>query len=263
MSFRSSRALVGAILAVVAVAGLWFVPRLLIAKGGLTRVEELDAENDVRAILVQCGGAIAIGSGLFFTARQLQLTRRRHDSELFVEALKQLESREASVALGGVYSLQELGRSSSAYAVPVFEVLTALIRSKATPALDISPRPTLSAEIEAALFAVGEWPAAGRARRLRLDAIDLSNRDLGRIRLQGANLWKAKLVNVNLQGAQLRGANFQSADLRRANLKNADLTNAILNGANIEGADLDGTDLRGAQLAGIDLTKAKGTPVTD
>ncbi|MCA1703920.1 MAG: pentapeptide repeat-containing protein [Actinobacteria bacterium] len=248
---------------IATIFALWFIPKALISGKDLTRPEELKSENDLRTVIVQFGAGIVVGSGIYFTGRQLQLTRARNEAEHFVEALKQLESPQSAVALGGIHALENLGRTSSSFSVAVFEVLSAFIRSNAAPADEAAPRRPPSPEVEGALFAVGQWPSTGRHRRLRLDAIDLSNRDLGRIRLPGANLWKATLINVNLQGAELEGANFQNADLRRANLRNANLRNAVLNGASLDGANIDGADLRGAQLAGVELNTAKGRPITD
>ena len=88
----------------------------------------------------------------------------------------------------------------------------------------------------------------------RLIATKLQGADLFATNLQGANL-----SGANLTGANLVGTNFVDADLSSARLQGANLGSAKLQGVNMSDADLRGANLGGAKLYGANLKSVKLT----
>jgi hypothetical protein len=90
-----------------------FGPAWIVGGGsGLTAVDRLKAENDVRSILLQgFGGLLALGGvalGAVMTLRQVRANREGNTIELFTKAIDQLASNEVSVRHGGVYALEQV-----------------------------------------------------------------------------------------------------------------------------------------------------------
>jgi uncharacterized protein YjbI with pentapeptide repeats len=73
--------------------------------------------------------------------------------------------------------------------------------------------------------------------------------------LSEANLGGLKVPGKDLDRANLSKANLNQADLSKTDMSGADLSGANLSGANLSEADLSGTDLSGADLSGADITK--------
>lgn len=97
--------------------------------------------------------------------------------------------------------------------------------------------------------------------RLDLSNVDLSNKFLCDVTLEGANLENANLSNISLINTDLSHANLKNANLYNANLNHSDLNCANLENAdmrytNLKYSFLDGTRLYNANLRGADLYRA-------
>src|SRR4051794_3357725 len=96
-----------------------------------TDAERLKAENDVRTTLLQALAGAILLSGLYFTARTLQLNREGQITERFTRAIDQLGSEKDEVRLGGIYALERIAKDSDNDRETIFDVLAAFIRQHA------------------------------------------------------------------------------------------------------------------------------------
>jgi hypothetical protein len=242
---------------------------------------------NARVLVVSIGGAIVVGTGLLYTARNYRLSRRGQVTDRFTIALERLGSTELYVRIGGVHALEHVMRDSRYHHNDVIEVLNAFIRSSAPIARQpddqrwmhpvtgsVPDRPPEPApDVQAALTALAQRPLRPERRfinlgHLHLRGAHLFDADLTFARLQGANLSGSDLTAVNLTHADLQGANLTGADLHWANLTGTFLTGTNLTGANLTGADLTGmldvdTDLTGAYLGPDPQWVPSGWIVTD
>lgn len=90
-----------------------------------------------------------------------------------------------------------------------------------------------------------------------LSEANLSDMDLGRMRLRGADLTRAKLYKTNLGGADLTGARMRSAIASKANFGDSDLTDADLGRAALNDAEFDNANLNRADFSYADLVNAR------
>src|SRR5947208_1728811 len=75
--------------------------------------ERLKAENDIRATLLQALAGAIVLSGLYFTARTLQLNREGQITDRYTRAIDQLgHERSIDVRLGGIYALERITKDS-------------------------------------------------------------------------------------------------------------------------------------------------------
>ena len=216
---------------------------------------------NARVLVISVGGAIVVGTGLLYTARNYRLSRRGQVTDRFTIALERLGSSELYVRIGGVHALEHVMRDSADHHDDVIEVLTEFIRDRvprrgrqsdrqvwmhpvtgSVPDLPFAPTP----DVQAALTALGQRP-----HRPERQTIDLHGLHLTRVRLDGADL-----TGVRLDGADLTGVRLSGANLTDAWLGGADLTRAWLDGANLTDASLGGADLTDAGLTSADLTRA-------
>jgi hypothetical protein len=188
---------------------------------------------NARVLVISVGGAIVVGAGLLYTARNYQLSRRGQVTDRFTTALERLGSSELYVRIGGVHALEHVMRDSADHHDDVIEVLTKFIRDRtprrarqpdcqvwmhpvtgSVPDLPSEPMP----DIQAALTVLGHRP-----HRPERQAIDLRDKHLANAHLDDADLTGASLDRANLTGASLYGANLTRASLYGANLTRARL----------------------------------------
>jgi hypothetical protein len=254
------------ILAVV--LGLLYVclvlgPALLVGNpSGLSVIDRLKAENDVRTSLVQgfVGFLALAGAALatVVTVGQTRANREGRATDLFLKAIDLLAGDEVSVRHGGVYALEQLGeiRIDDRYRGHAHALLTAFVRQQAPWPPDGAAAPTPAREMQgglrddigAALAVLGRRSVLTDGASSELERVDLRNAEL-----HGLAIPNVCFAHSNLEGAQLLGAALGGATLSGAILRNADLTGADLRGADLKGADLTGADLSGARLQGAEL----------
>ncbi|MET9231394.1 pentapeptide repeat-containing protein [Lentzea sp. NPDC003310] len=268
---------------------IWQAPEFLVNRDVLSRAtpeQRLPAEHNARLIVISVGGALVVGTGLLYTARNYRLAHRGQVTERFTKALERLGSDELYVRIGGVHALEHVMRDSPEHRGDVVKVLVAFIRDRlprrGTEAANETPwmhppsgsdEPELPAEpapdVQAALTALGSRPeqtkhnrASLNFRQLHVQGVQLSGAQFRKADLRGADLRNADLFEADLQNADLSGANLQNAYLSEANLQNtnlseANLQNANLSGANLQNANLHGADLQNTHLFGADLQNAR------
>jgi hypothetical protein len=233
-----------------------------------------------RTAFIQTVGGIVGGSallfGLYFTARNLQVSQEGQITERFTRAIDQLGSDKIEIRLGGIYALERIARDSERDHWPIMEVLTAYVRehapwrleegqtkgddgAKEKPEQDSSAEPASTdvpspdPDVQAIMTVIGRrthYRRQGETELLDLRGIDL----------RGADLLKANFVGAELTGANFSRAEFRGADLRKANLVGANLSGTILWEANLSRAQLHGANLSAANLVGADLSEVNKEP---
>jgi hypothetical protein len=138
--------------------------------------------------------------------------------------------------LGGIYALEGVLNTSTAYHRSILEALSAFVRDGTQNATGDGPPST---SIQAALTVIGRRKEIGPEME-----IDLTGAHIPKAVLGQANLSEAMLNNADLRSANLFGADVSDAELRGANLRAAKLPFANLRDADLRGADLSGADLR-------------------
>ena len=277
--------------ALIAVAVLFmvlFLPRYLLSwdlAGGAVRPgDRAGAVNAIRSTLMQGLVGLAVLVGLFFTWRQLQVSRQGQVTDRYTRAIEQLGRDSPELRVGGIYALERIARDSATDRLTIVEVLATFIRlrSALSPGTDKRQRPPdLAAKlaaarsmatsarlrdraphIQAAITVLGRMPDADQRSRGLLARVDLTGSDLGYSDLAGADLHYSDLSDSFLLGADLRGADltgvwFVHAMLEGTRLHQADLRTAVLWQARLAGADLRATDLTAADFTGARLHGAR------
>ena len=265
---------------------LQYIPHLQVAHFGITNPKDLaDAENSYRATLAQILGGAAIGIGLYYTWRRiniaedsLKVSQDGQITERFTRAVDQLGNEKIEIRLGGIYALERIADESDKDYWPIMEILTAYVRNNSPAELieieidydlmafknyeikkEKSEVYKLPLDIQAILTVIGRRkysPYSGE-----IEYIDLSKTDLSRSYLIGAHLEEADLQETNFKEAKLQYVNLQGASLRRANLQGASLIEsnlhkAILKRVKFQHATLWGAVLKNANLQGANLKNA-------
>jgi len=279
-----------AILAVLIVAFLWFVPQLQgkYFSHKVPAKERPALVNEYRRTWAQIVGGFGLLLGLYFTwrrieisQRELEATRDQQVTERFTRAIDQLGASDndgeprIEIRLGGIYALERIAGDSIAmenypgrdYAT-VMEVLTAYVRENTLRAPGPSNESSGAASMsngapanadEGAVRSTADRPTAdiqaildvlGRAQTRAPEEYHT------RFDLHEAKLQRADLRETNLKGAFLQEAILKGASLQEANLREADLQRADLEGAFLEGADLREAHLQGAYLQRAHLQEA-------
>jgi Pentapeptide repeats (8 copies) len=213
----SAAVVFGLIAACVTVIPTWLVGPDA-GPGALSRLDRLEAENDVRTSLLQgLAGLLAlagVGVGAAATLRQIRVNREGNTIGLFTKAIDQLSSDDVSVRQGGVYAMELLSKLDSAYRGPIHALLTAFVRQRIPwrPVADSdgssgSERNQLHGglpdDVGAAMAAlsrrkmveIGAW---SELEKVDLRDAELSGRDFRQVCFLGSNLSGAKLVGANL-----------------------------------------------------------------
>jgi Pentapeptide repeats (8 copies) len=252
-----------AILALVIVAFLWFVPQLQ----GEYFSQAVPADkrpalvNEYRRTWAQIIGGFGLLLGLYFTWQRVEISQDQQVTERFTRAIDQLGATDDTtskprleVRLGSIYALERIARDSPKrdYST-VMEVLTAYVRENSPQAPGSfegsSDAASTSNEVPAEADEGAQQPALPKPRRPRADIqaiVDVLRRAQARVPEE----YRTKL---DLHEANLEGANFELL----ANLQGAILEGAGLYGANLRGAGLYGANLHGAKVTDEQLAAAK------
>jgi hypothetical protein len=232
-----------ALLALLIVAFLWFVPQLQ----GKYFSPKVPAEerpalvNEYRRTWAQIIGGFGLLLGLYFTwrrieisQRELEATRDQQVTERFTRAIDQLGADDddgnprLEIRLGGIYALERIARDSLAmenfpgrdYST-VMEVLTAYVRENTHqgpgPSKGASEAASTANEATAEEDEGSKQPAPPEPRRPTADIRAILD-VLGRAQAHVPEEYRTRL---DLHEAILRGANLQRADLQGAYLQGA------------------------------------------
>src|SRR5215208_2409167 len=270
-----------AILALLIVAFLWFVPQLQgeYFSQKVPAKERPALVNEYRRTWAQIIGGVGLLLGLYFTWRRVEISQDQQVTERFTRAIDQLGATDdktgnprREVRLGGIYALERIARDSPKrdYST-VMEVLTAYVRENSPQASEPSEGSSEAAspsnEATAEADEGAQQPAPPEPRRPTADIqaiLDVLRRAQARVPeeyrtpldLHEANIEEANLQEADLRGANLHRANLQEAILYRADLREANLQEAILYRADLRGAYLIAANLQGAYLQGAYLQEA-------
>jgi uncharacterized protein YjbI with pentapeptide repeats len=264
----------------------FFIPRYLVSPSGLTKVERLKAENDVRTSAVQAlGGLIVLlggGAGAYLTWNQLRMSREqvrfsmaatRQELELtrtgqitdrFIRAIDQLGSEQLDIRIGGIYALERIALNSGRDHGPVMEVLVAFIRSHAntvdySESREPSERRVRRDEPASQLTNVARTTGPVLRADLQAALTVIGRRrvsaDTSHLRLDFSelDLTEADLSLMHLDRAVFVGSRLTRANLNGASLQRADLWEAQLKGVQAVDTNFRGAYLRGARLQGAML----------
>lgn len=219
---------------------IWFAPARLVsydltavadAAPAPTAPQLLEAINNRRTALLQGLGGIVLFVGLGATFWQSRVTREGHIATTMSKAIENLARSEPTVGAGAAYTLQNVGKLSSANRWSIVQTLSTHIRTH-------SPRSDHRATngrrwmrerapaVQAAVDAVARMPRPeGTKRRL-----NLNNSDLSKTYFEDANLRYASMRNSDFSGSF-----FHGADMRWATCEGADFSDADLRGADVRG----------------------------
>jgi hypothetical protein len=239
---------VGILILALFYLALWKLPQRYVSTVPCEK-DRIDLEWKAHQTMAQLIGGALLLSGLFFTAKTLQLSQQTLQTsqegqitDRFGKAVAQLGDDKLIVRLGGIYSLGRIAKDSvEKDSQTVIDVLTAFVREHAPLKKQRAPGPP-EPDIQAILTVITK-----RTPGQQWD-INLRHTDL-----QEAELWSPEFLRADLRGANLRavkffGALFRGVNFGGANLAGADLTMASLYGSDFEGATLEGANLRAARL---------------
>lgn len=129
------------------------------------------ARYDSRVLVISIGGALVVGIGLLYTARNYRLSHRGQVTDRFTQALERLGSDAMYVRIGGIYALEHVMRDSSDHHRDVVEVLVAFIRARAPQCEAVSAEYDIppALDVQAALTALARRPVVRRHSLLILE----------------------------------------------------------------------------------------------
>ncbi|WP_331745997.1 pentapeptide repeat-containing protein [Streptomyces globisporus] len=257
--------------------------------GAHLRAKDLQPADGVvitgfRTALVAVGVALTAAVGLLYTHRnhqatldqlehtrtkdreQAELTRESQYTDLYVDAIKLLATKDSSEGsglterLGGIYALERVMRDSEKDQAMVVQILAAFVRQRArredpedenlSGQIHGGLRP--ADDVQAALTVLGRRPRREQNEGL----IDLSFTDLSRADLLLGRFNYASFKRARLNDAFLAGTELSKADLGGADLRGAVLSFADLRGAKLIVADVSGCPAE-AKVTAVQLLDAK------
>jgi len=275
------------LLFIITVLLIVVLPHLQVS--GINNVtEKVTQENQSRATLTQVLGGVAIGIGLYYTWRRiniaeedlkitqenlkvtqenleatqkaaqenLKVAQEGQITERFTRAIDQLGNPAIEIRLGGIYALERIANESEKDYWPIIEILTAYVRNNSSAEIVENKKIAhLVMDIQAN-ESTKNTPAYLKKVSLDIQAIltvigkrkKSFNEEPGCLNLQMTFLQEANLMYSNLEGADLYRANLEMAELRKANLEGADLMFASLKGAYLFMANLKEAKLHKANL---------------
>jgi hypothetical protein len=248
---------------------LFLVPsRVVSQRDGLTPVERLEAESDVRTTLVQATAGLAVIGGLYFTGRTVAMTRSGQITDRFSRAVAQIGDQSPDVRIGGLYALERISLDAPSYRGVIVEVVHRYIHGRADDMTTRSARPpvdegTVDRDVQVALTILGRRPGREReTRRLSLWGRDLPGAQLDGAKLKQADLNYARFDRTSFAGADLESAGLgwvlaRSAFFTKCNLRHSSFFQSVLDGSYFSGADLTSVDFQRARLIGCDFSGRK------
>lgn len=216
--------------------------------------QHITAKNEIIRTLAQVLGGGFVLTGLYFTAKNVFVSRQGQITDRFADALEKLSEKDNIVKrIGGIHALESIARDSPRDHWEIIQIFTEFVRINTADADYIEQQEKISdirrvprSDIQLVLEAIGHRRRTyriGESRQLDFRGANLDGADLRHANLEGADFRRSSLKRAILQGAHLKGADFSDANLEGANLNFADLT-----GANFHQATLNSTQIRNATL---------------
>jgi Pentapeptide repeats (8 copies) len=212
--------------------------------------DRIMAENEIMRTLSQLFGGAFVLAGVYFTAKNIFLSRRGQTADRFSTAVENLGDENIMRRIGGIHALESIAIDSPRDHWRIMEIFAQYVRVTTT---DHSYRAETAGstcpriDVQQVLYAISRRNRGfkyGERRRLDLSGADIQGADLKGANLEGANLQRANLRHAILAQAHLKGANLDNANLEAASLVFSDLRNTIFYKATLERAQLRGAVIR-------------------
>jgi Pentapeptide repeats (8 copies) len=155
------------------------------------------ARETARTQLLTLGAGIFVAGALWFTARNLFLSREGQVTDRYTKAIEQLGADKLDVRIGGIYALERVVRDSARDHPTVMEVLGAFVREhspepwlppaddeEGAEATNTATRP----DVQAAITVIGRRNPRHDGRPVNLAGSNLTAADLHSADLRGADL---------------------------------------------------------------------------
>jgi hypothetical protein len=276
----------------VAIVLLVEIPRRQVARldGSAAQKERFESENEARRTVVQLLSGLGIVATVAITLYQTNQSRQASERTLDLTAEGQVTERlsrtveqlshsgrqSLTARIGGIYTLEKMGRNRQVDPQVVGDILSAYVQAEApapgAPPISESTDEVLacsngvqkrpSPDIQVALRALSALRARGPLHvdlsRTDLRGVSLRNGHLRDAEMTAAVLVDADLTGADLTNADLTGADFDGACLADVGFRDASMQDASLDGAMLENARLDGSCVLGASFqAARQLTAAQ------
>src|SRR5215217_2973711 len=271
----------GILLVIFLIAGLYLFV------GPTTPTQKKDFVQAVGVLVAGIAGVV----GLFFTWRNLRLTRENTERQLQVAREGQERTQEATretlriteqaqiterfpraidqlgatddgkptleIRLGGIYALERIAKDSpKKYYATIMEVLMAYVRENARLPSEEATKPPLEQHATAERSVPAEQQSE-RAERSSASAPQKKPRvDIQAVLNVLGRRDEARVAEEYRLQHDLQKTNLTGADFLEANLREVILSKANLGVANLMRADLSGADLSEANLSEADLREA-------
>ncbi|MBV9928080.1 MAG: pentapeptide repeat-containing protein [Acidobacteria bacterium] len=247
---------------------LWESRQWYAAAGKIPELSQhIQAKNEIMRTLAQVLGGAFILTGLYFTAKNVFVSRRAQITDRFADALEKLsDTGNMLKRIGGIHALESIARDSPDDHWRIMEIFTEFVRINTTDEAYVESQGGIApekrrprADIQQILNAIGRRQRTygmGERRRLDLTGANLDGADLQGANLEGGAFRGASLRGAVLLGAHLRGANFTAANLEGANLNLSDLKKTIFHRARLARAQLRNACLRETSFSMSDLQHA-------
>lgn len=222
--------------------------------------EHIKSKNEIMRTLAQVLGGAFVLTGLYFTAKNVFVSRQAQVTDRFGDALEKLSEKENILRrVGGIHALESIAKDSPRDYWRVMEIFAGFIRLNTTEPSYIASQSEVTeenrkprADIQQVLDAIGRRNRTyriGENRRLDLTGAYLEGADLRDANLEGVNFQKANLAKAIFKGAHLKGADFSKANLEGSNFNLADLSNSNFHEANLTFAQLRNAILKNTAFA--------------
>lgn len=279
------------LLFIIAVVLIVVLPHLQVS--GINNVtEKVTQENQSRATLAQVLGGIAIGIGLYYTWRRiniaeedlkvtqenlkvaqdnlkvtqenLEVTQKNAQDNLkvaqegqiterFTRDVEQLGNDKLEIRLGGIYALERIANESYKDYWPIMEILTAYVRKNSR----YEDRLEIHSSKVKSISMDIESNESTKKEDPQLKFIPLDIQAIVTvIRRRKYQFNSGELNRLDLPMTYLHNANFVGAHLENASLWGSNLGSGLLWKANISQADLGNTNLKWADLREANLKEA-------
>lgn len=180
------------------------------------------------------------------TQESLDASRREQLEARFYRAVEKLESTDAGIRTGAVYSLGKIAEQSDDHYWQVLQILTGYVREKYRWSSQAASRRAANAcppDLTAVFSVIGKrknkWdPNDPNSEPHRLD---FSHSDLRGLIIRGTGK-----ENFHFEGLTFVGAHLENAELSRVFLDDAAFDNAIMTSTSLFGSSLNGTAFSGA-----------------
>jgi uncharacterized protein YjbI with pentapeptide repeats len=226
----------------------------------------VNAENTIINTIFQGIGGLFFFLTVVISWRNYQATQEKQIAERFSTAIKQLESENTVVQLGGIYALEQIAGNSEKEYWTVMEVITSFVR--VISARDNENLNSVTHVVQAAITVIARrnFKQDQKGKALDLSSANLAKADFRDPYMSRKNAKKYLFIRIhkfinkssnnNFSNANFKGAFFENSDLRQANIDNVDFSEANLDNANLNEIYLGEAKLINASLRNATFAKA-------